>query len=235
VERPVQGRFTPGPCGEVEASPLSQPALSIVLALGLGLAGAAVGAGVRWTSVRLARAEELEQVPERRWQVFGPPVVTALLFVVFALKGPLSVELAARLVFVTVLVQVVFFDLEHHLILDRVVYPAIALALLLSLLGSPWWGGIVAGIALGLGFLAFGLVGSFVYKQEAVGLGDVKLAVLIGLLLGPVPAVVAVLLGIGFAGLVATTIAIWRRSMQGNIALGPFLAAGALVALYRLA
>lgn len=190
--------------------------------------------GVRWLSVRLARSEELRP-GSATWQVYGPPAAGAILFALFGLQPHSALDLAERLVFTTVLLQVIFFDLEHLLILDRMVYPSIALAVLLSLFGSPWWAGVAAGAGLGALFLLLGIAGTALFRQDAMGLGDVKLAVLIGVLLGPLPAAAAIALGFVLAGLVATSIAIWRRSLQGSLPLGPFLATGALVVLYRLA
>jgi prepilin signal peptidase PulO-like enzyme (type II secretory pathway) len=204
----------------------------IVVAVVLAVVGALAGWGVRWASVRLARLEDLE--PGRAaWEVYGPPVLGAFLFAVFSYASSPNLAVSAELdVFVLVLVQVIFFDLEHALILDRVVFPAMALALVVSLFRQPWWAGIAAGAVSGLAFLVLGIVGSALMKAEALGFGDVKLAVFLGLLLGPIATAEAILLGFVLAGVVAVTIAIVRRSLQGGLAFGPYLAAGALIALY---
>jgi len=105
---------------------------ALILPLALALLGLGVGFGVRLLSVRLARIEELE--PGRAgWQLAGPPVVTAALFFAFGYgTGWTAVDLVLRLLFAAVFVQVIFFDLEHRLILDWITYPALALALLVS-------------------------------------------------------------------------------------------------------
>src|SRR5207245_1544288 len=143
------------------------------------IVGGGAGWVVRWGSVRLARMEGLEP-GHRRWQEFGPPLLCALVITPFPL-------LLIRSVFALVLAQVVFFDFEHRLILDRVMFPAMALALLVSLsplfasgLGlwhQPWWFGILMGLIAGVLFLALALAGSAIFKAEALGFGDVKLAV----------------------------------------------------------
>jgi prepilin signal peptidase PulO-like enzyme (type II secretory pathway) len=203
----------------------------LVVAIAWALVGAVGGWGVRWVSVRLAREEELEPGGVA-WQVYGPPVLSAVLFGIY---GYASSNLAATAevdVFVLVLVQVIFFDLEHGLILDRVMFPSMALALLVSLFRQPWWAGIITGAVIGLAFLVLGILGSAFMKTDALGFGDVKLAVFLGLLLGPVSTAEAILLGLALAGGFAVAIAIVRRSLEGRIALGPYLAAGALFALY---
>lgn len=206
---------------------------SVLIALGWTVVGAAAGWLVRWGSVRLARLEELEP-GHAWWQVYGPPVLAAVLFGLYGLEISSFPLLVVRSVFVLVLVQVIFFDLEHRLILDRVMFPSMALALVVSLFGHPWWAGIATGLAAGGLFLLLALAGSAIFKTEAMGFGDVKLAVFLGLLLGPLPTVQALFYGVFLAGLVAIGVIIWRRSMKGTIAYGPYLAAGALIVLYRL-
>jgi prepilin signal peptidase PulO-like enzyme (type II secretory pathway) len=206
---------------------------TILFPIGWALVGAAAGWFVRWGSVRLARLEGLEP-GQRRWQVVGPPILAALLFGAFAFRfGPFP-GLFVRSVFVLVLVQVIFFDFEHRLILDRVLFPSIALALVLSFFANPWWAGVATGLAAGGLFLLLALAGSAIFKAEALGFGDVKLALFMGLLLGPLPTVTALFYGVFLAGVVSVVLIVWRRSLKGTIAYGPFLAGGALIVLFQL-
>ena len=201
---------------------------------GWGVLGAAAGGGIRWVSIRLAKAEELES-GQSALVTLGPAVLSATLFVLFAATHRRDLaSLLVATVFVLVLVQVIFFDLEHELILDRVVLPVAAFALVVSLFRQPWWAGIAAGLVSGGAFLLLGGVGSLIAHRDALGLGDVKLATLIGLMLGPGYAAEALLIGFLSAGVAAIAVAIWRRSLEGRMALGPYLAVGALIALYPL-
>jgi leader peptidase (prepilin peptidase)/N-methyltransferase len=197
------------------------------------LVGASAGWFVRWGSVRLARLEGLEP-GNLRWQVWGPPILSALVFGVFAFHFGLSPALLLRSFFGLVLVQVIFFDFEHRLILDRVMFPAMSLALFASFFKDPWWAGIAAGLGAGLLFLLLALAGSAIFKAEALGFGDVKLAAFMGLLLGPLPTVQAVFYGVFMAGVVSVAIIVRHRSLKGTIAYGPYLAGGALIVLYLL-
>ncbi|HUY74160.1 MAG TPA: A24 family peptidase [Candidatus Dormibacteraeota bacterium] len=207
--------------------------MTVLLAFGWGILGAAAGWAVRWGSVRLARLEGLEP-KSLPWQVYGPPVLSAALFAAFALRVSPFPLLALRSLFVLVLVQVIFFDFEHRLILDRVIFPSMVLALVVSLFDNPWWAGIATGLAAGLLFLLIAVIGAAIFKAEALGFGDVKLALFMGLLLGPLPTVQALFYGVFLAGMVSVAIIIWRRSMKGTIAYGPYLAAGALIVLFQL-
>ncbi len=200
------------------------------------MAGALAGVLVRVATVWLARHEELE--PGRRpWQRYGPVVLAALLFGVFAWRLGPTWLLLIRSLWVVVLVQVIFFDLEHQLVLDRVLLPSAVAALVLSLV-TPNLGPIVAvltGLVTGLVFLAIAELGAFVFKAEAMGYGDVKLSAFLGLILGPRPTFNAVVVGVILAGVVAVgLLALRLRGMRDSISYGPFLAAGALISLFVL-
>ena len=114
---------------------------SLLLILGWAILGGAAGWFVRWGSVRLARLEELEP-GAKWWQVYGPPILGAVLFTAFASEPDSFSVLVVRSVFVLVLVQVIFFDFEHRLILDRGMFPSMVAALVASLFRNPWWAGI---------------------------------------------------------------------------------------------
>jgi leader peptidase (prepilin peptidase)/N-methyltransferase len=207
---------------------------AVVTGIAWALVGVAAGAGVRVGSVWLARREGLE--PGRRaWQAYGPVALTAVLFGVFGWHVGPSWLLLIRSLWVAVLVQVIFFDLEHQLVLDRVLLPSAVAALVLSLV-TPSLGPLTAfltGLVTGLVFAAIAEIGSFVFKAEAMGYGDVKLSAFLGLILGPRPTFSAVVLGVILAGVVAVALLALRiRGMRDSISYGPFLAAGAIVALY---
>jgi len=206
------------------------------VAAGWGLVGVLLGVLVRILSVRLARSEGLE-AGRRPWQVYGPVVATAVLFAIFGWRMGAHPALLITSLWVVVLVQVIFFDLEHQLILDKVLLPSAAAALIASVV-TPHLGlltSILTGAGAGAVFLAIAALGSAVFKAEAMGLGDVKFSVFLGLILGPQPTFIAVLIGLILAGVVAAGLVLLRlRSMRDSIPYGPFLAAGALAALYSV-
>ena len=200
--------------------------------------GALVGFGIRRLTVWLCRLEELEHGSER-WQVWGPPILCALLFAAFGFRYGPTPLLLIRSLWVAVLVQVIFFDAEHRLILDRVMFPALAVALALSFL-TPHLGfiqSLLTGLGAGLLFLVLALVGAMIFGADALGFGDVKLVAFIGSVVGiyKVAIVSALFLGVLFAGVVSLLLVVTRiRSMKDAIPYGPFLAAGALVVLWQL-
>ena len=216
-----------------------------LIALLWAVVGAGAGWGVRWGSLQLARLEGLES-GHTWWQEWGPPVLAAIVFAAFGYEFAGSIPiLIVRSIFVLVLVQVIFFDFEHHLILDRVMFPAMGAALLLAIVGKPWWPGgeafgrpwldaLVVGVAMALVFLFLAWLGGVIFRAEALGFGDVKLALFMGLLLGWPYTFTAVFYGVILAAVGAIAFIVTHRSMKGTIAYGPYLAVGALLVLLLL-
>src|SRR3989442_2564913 len=205
----------------------------VLVAIVWAVVGAGGGWLVRWGSVRLAKLEDLEP-GSKPWQVWGPPIASALVFGIFGYELGASWLLLLHSVFGLVLVQVIFFDFEHRLILDRVIFPSMALALVVSLFNQPWWYGLATGVAAGFLFLLIALLGALIFKTEALGFGDVKVAAFMGLLLGPLPTIPALFYGVFLAGLAAIGVIIWNRSLKGTIAYCPYPAVGTLVALLQI-
>jgi leader peptidase (prepilin peptidase)/N-methyltransferase len=135
-------------------------------------------------------------------------------------------------------------DFEHRRILNAVIYPSIAVALLASLLRvghETRLEGIVGGV---VGFVFFylvfwlGEVFMSVLRRggggPALGAGDVKLAAFIGLVAGWPGVVPALILGIllgGLGALVTLIVQLARRTykpLTSALPYGPFLAAGGL-------
>jgi prepilin signal peptidase PulO-like enzyme (type II secretory pathway) len=211
------------------------PAIPLPLVVAVwALVGIGLGAALRFANVWLARLEGLEP-GRRRWQVAGPVLLTPVLFAALAWQLGAEPVLLIRSLWAVVLVQIIFFDAEHHLVLDRVLLPAGVAAIGLSLVtpGLTWLSALLAGAIAGLLFLLIAVVGSLVFRTEAMGLGDVKLAAFVGLVLGAAYTGPALLAGVISAGLVAILLVLFRlRGMRDAIAYGPFLASGALLGLF---
>jgi len=153
----------------------------------------------------------------------------------------LSLQLAIALIYACIFLVIFVIDLEKRLILNRVVYPGMALALAFSFFW-PWpdigWPDIgvlsaLLGGAIGFGFMLLPyLISRLVYGPEAMGGGDVMLAGLIGMVSGFPLVIVALLVGILSGGLVAVSLLMLRlKGRKEAIPFGPFLAAAAMVIL----
>jgi leader peptidase (prepilin peptidase)/N-methyltransferase len=130
--------------------------------------------------------------------------------------------------FCLALVAVSATDLEHRIIPNRIVVPAAALVLAAqtAVKPSPEWA--IAAVAAA----AFLLAAALAYPG-GMGIGDVKLALLLGAMLGRTVAV-ALLVGMA-AALVPSAVLVARHGAKARkmgVPLAPFLALGALVALF---
>jgi leader peptidase (prepilin peptidase)/N-methyltransferase len=130
--------------------------------------------------------------------------------------------------FCTVLVAITSTDLTHRIVPNRIVIPAAAIVLVAhtALDPGPAW-------ALGaLGASGFLFVAALAYPA-GMGMGDVKLALLLGAMLGKLVAV-GLMLGMLFA-LVPSVVLLARHGSAARkmgIPFAPFLALGAVVALF---
>ncbi len=125
-------------------------------------------------------------------------------------------------------------DLEHHLILDVAMYPSYAVLLAIALLfDHKALAGMLFGVLLCGGmFLLFYALGFLLYHQEALGFGDVKLAVLIGLLVGWPGVVTALVLAALFGAAVSVLLlGLGSATRRTYIPYGVFLTVGAALAL----
>jgi leader peptidase (prepilin peptidase)/N-methyltransferase len=155
-------------------------------------------------------------------------LVTALLVAGCVWKFGLSGSAAVAAFVCLTLVAVSATDLEHRIIPNRIVVPAglIVLAANTVLHPGPQW-------AIGaVGASGFLFIAALAYPA-GMGMGDVKLAFLMGAALGKtVP--VALFLGV-FAALIPGLVLIARHGRAARkmgIPFGPFLALGAVVALF---
>jgi leader peptidase (prepilin peptidase) / N-methyltransferase len=151
-------------------------------------------------------------------------VLVAACLAVFGLTAEALVDAAACAVLVIVTVT----DLERRIVPNRIVVPALVVALIVQTALDPSVEWIVASVAAGACFFVAALV-----YPAGLGMGDVKLAAFLGAWLGG-PVVVAL-----FAGSLLTLVpAVYIIATQGKagrkigIPFAPFLAGGAVVALF---
>ena len=154
-------------------------------------------------------------------------VTAALIVACVAVFGP-TPEAALAAGFCAVLVTLSVIDARHRIVPNRIVVHAAAVALVVHTALDPslaWlaWSLVAAG-ALFLVVLAY---------PKGLGMGDVKLALLLGAVLGA-SVTVALMLGL-FAALVPAAILVSKHGASARkmaVPLVPFLSFGAVVALF---
>jgi leader peptidase (prepilin peptidase)/N-methyltransferase len=138
--------------------------------------------------------------------------------------------------FLAVLLAVSFIDVRHRIVPNRIVYPStvVALAAVVALdlagRGLDWVHGLIGLGAFGGCLLIIALI-----SPRGMGMGDVKLAGLIGLVLGSVALSrvgVAAGAGILLGGVAAIVALAMGRGRKSALPFGPSLAAGAAISCF---
>ncbi len=236
-------------------------AAAVILA---GAAGLLIGSFLNVVVWRLPRGESLsrprsrcpscgtpirpyDNVPVLSWLVLrgrcrdcGTPIssrypavelVTGILFALVVLARDDALGIALGLILVTAVVPITLIDLDLRLIPNRILVPAAA-------------GALMAGVVLDLDFVpeqlvagaaagGFFLIAALVYPR-GMGMGDVKLAGVLGLLLGRAvaPAIfIALIAGV----LVGAAVIARKGAAEGRktaVPFGPFLALGGVIAFF---
>ena len=177
---------------------------------------------------------------------FVVEIVTGLLFAFFYWRFGLSYELLIVIVYCSLFIVLVFTDLEHGILPNKIVYPGVGVALVIAALGTIvgfepsfiasaiprlhrlWIVNAAIGGAVGFVIL---LVIALVFRG-AMGWGDVKLAGLIGLATGFPLIIVAIFLAVVAGGLVAIILLLLKvKKRKESIPFGPFLVTAAMATL----
>ena len=144
------------------------------------------------------------------------------------LSEPFSTILT--LAYIAILFYVSYTDLRWRTIPNVVIYPAILIALILTLT-HPQYGSALLGAF--LGGLVF-LVPIFFYGPNLAGMGDVKLALFMGLVLGFPSILFALIIAFTAAFLVSLALMIFKNyERHSTIPFAPFLALGGILMLAR--
>ena len=165
-------------------------------------------------------------------------VATAALFVAAALRFGADPVLPAFLVVFAALLAISAVDLERFIVPNRILYPALFMAAPLLVLAAAFDGdwSSLREAALG-GALAWVLLFAIhMASPKGMGFGDVRLAGLIGMLLGWL-SIGHVLLGLFLAFLTAAVTGVGLmvagvRGRKDRVPFGPFLALGAITAVF---
>ena len=214
--------------------------MSALVAIVCGALGALAGPYLAVVIHRMPRKEPLRSggtgaVPQRLR--VGTSGAAAGLFAATGLRFAGDWELPAYLVLAASLIVVSVIDLEHYVIPNRVVYPTMAVALPLlagaAAIGHEWdrfVHALIGGAAAWTLLLLVHLV-----SPRGMGFGDVRLSFVLGLYLGWLGAghvALGMFLGflLGAVAGIALVIA-RRRTRKEAIPFGPFLAAGAMLAV----
>ena len=165
-------------------------------------------------------------------------LATLIAFVAIAFRAEDMTKALVYFWYASVLIAIFAIDLEHRLILNRMIYPAILTAPFTAWLsgvqplGSLVGGAVALAIMLGLYFLA-----NWLFGRESIpfGQGDVRLGLFIGLVVGvrqilPTMFVFSLVAGLVSAGLLLSGL----KGRRDAIPYGPFMVVGVAWTLWGM-
>ncbi len=124
------------------------------------------------------------------------------------------------------------YDLKHYIIPDRVVFPAIGAALVFDFLKSDILG-ISNFLLSAVGAAAFFAAIVLISKGKGMGIGDIKLAFLMGLFLGWPNIAVALFSAVFLGAIIGIGLIIFgKKTLKSEVPFGPFLVFGTFLALF---
>ena len=161
-------------------------------------------------------------------------LLTGLVYLIIYLTYGLSIQSLIYIILSSSLIIISFIDLNEQIVPDVISLPGIVIGFVISFF-VPYISfidsalGIVAGGGI---ILIIGLAGSAIFKKEAMGGGDVKLAAMVGAFLGWKYIIISLFLGF-FLGALAGIILILSKikSREDDIPFGPFIVLGSFITL----
>lgn len=162
--------------------------------------------------------------------------LTAALLALAYLRFGLTWDFAARGILIMIMILTFFIDLKHRIIPDALTFPGVVLGFLLSFaVTSPSVLNSLLGIVVGGGmFYLAALLGELIFKKESMGGGDIKLAMVLGAFLGWQNILLILLLSAFLGSLIGGAALFFSKDVKESrtIPFGPFLAIGAIVAMF---
>ncbi|NMC45161.1 MAG: prepilin peptidase [candidate division Zixibacteria bacterium] len=162
-------------------------------------------------------------------------IITALLFMLFLYRDGLSVRLVVDWFLSAALIAIFFIDWDFQIIPDKITLPGIIIGLLAALVVQP--PGIVdalIGMVVGGGtLLVVAYAGQWLFKKEAMGGGDIKMAAMMGAFVGW-QKILLVFFGGALFGMAVSLV--WmavspKVRRERVIPFGPFLAMAAIAVI----
>jgi len=161
-------------------------------------------------------------------------LISALSWVVLYFKFGLSIDFVLQLVLISILIVCAYTDLDHRRILNSVVLFGIGTGLSIIIILNPSMIlDSIFGMAAGLAFMLFwAVIGKLLFRQTALGPGDIKLAAMIGIFTGAKYILLILILSFTLAAFYVIIPALKNRKILGRqLPLAPFIVVSTFITL----
>ncbi|MEA3453254.1 MAG: prepilin peptidase [Patescibacteria group bacterium] len=164
------------------------------------------------------------------WQYPLVEMITGLLFLLIINPEISIISNVYYLFIISFLIVIFIYDLKHFIIPDKVLYPAIAISFLYVIVNNQF--SLIDYFSSAIGASLFFLLIYLISKGKWIGFGDVKLAILLGLLLGWPRIVLALFLSFVIGGIIGLGLIILsKKKFKSEVPFAPFLICGTLISL----
>jgi prepilin signal peptidase PulO-like enzyme (type II secretory pathway) len=149
----------------------------------------------------------------------------------FGFRASDFIKLCFMLYIASVLIIIFVYDLKHYIIPDKILFPAIIISFAYRVFENfAMLGNYLIAVIIGSGFF---FTIWLVSRGKWMGFGDVKLAVLLGLLLGFPNILVGLFLAFFFGAIIGVILMVGqKKGLKSEIPFGPFLITGSFVAIF---
>ena len=194
------------------------------------------------------------------WRYFGVELITGIYFALtYHWFGPRAgyppywiVDFFAYALFGASLIAIFFIDLEHYIIPDQLSLFGIAVGFLhdvvkiitgthqlakvpipFTSLKIPLPASVVGIVVCGGSFLLLAIVSYYVFRKEAMGGGDIKLAAAIGANVALGAAMLSFLLAVFIGGIIGIGLIVFgKKTRKDYVPFGPMMVAGAFIVVF---
>ena len=172
-------------------------------------------------------------------------LITAIIFLILFIHYGLSVKFLVYTVLACGLLVATFIDFEHQVIPDEITLGGLVVGLILSIIyptlhnisSSTVWHNmglsllqsVIGMIAGGGAIYLIGVIGTWLFRKDSMGGGDVKLMAMLGSFLGWKLALLIIVLG-AFSGSIFGIISLLKNKSH-IIPFGPYLSLGAFLCI----
>jgi len=169
-------------------------------------------------------------------------LITALAFIIMFNKFGFNLYFISSIVFVSLLIAISTIDWDFYIIPNILVLIGLiagfVLAIVISIIekDKSYIIDRLLGAILGAAMIELiAIIGSLVFRKQAMGMGDVKLMAMNGMFLGTFPELLMVIISSAFIGSIVGIVLIFMNKKQfssgSQIPYGPFLSIGAVFSL----
>ena len=146
-------------------------------------------------------------------------------------------------IFIAALIVITTIDLRYFIIPDVISLPGIVIGMIFSFIVPEMQGetahlqgllhSFISAAAGGGVLLSVALIGTWIFKKEAMGMGDIKLVAMFGAFIGIKLTLLAIFLSSVIGSIAGVILIVFRNAkMQSRIPFGPYLAIGAAISLF---